>query len=155
MLHHVSGDPLLTTQPILAFGINAAARFETTPLYTELYNRYPAAFASFRKRRKAFKPGMIFLWQESTPALAMLIIRETAVSAARLRYVDSCMMTLARDYRLMGIPALALAPLGAAHERATIALVIERWLGKSALPVVVYGEYTPGVQADETVADGD
>ena len=146
----LSGDPLLTQQHILAFGSNAAGRTETTPLATALLTRYPAAFASYGKlcRQGRIQPGMIWFWRETKPALAFMVVRETPVGATRLRYVDAVMMALARDYRRENIRSVALAPLGADHEADAIHDVIERWLAKSALPVIAYTGYQPGVAAE-------
>jgi hypothetical protein len=153
-LTYVSGDPLLTQQHMLAFGSNAAGRSETTPLATALLTRYPTAFSSYGKlcHQGRIIPGMIWLWHESKPALAFLVVRETPVGATRLRYVDAVMMALARDYRRDSLRSVALAPLGAEHEQKAAKEVVERWLGKSALPMIVYNEYQPGVAA-ETAAD--
>lgn len=149
-LTYVSGDPLLTRQPILAFGSNAAGRTETTPLATALLLRYPAAFASYHKqcRQGRIKPGSTWLWYESKPALAFMVVRETPVGATRLRHVDAVIMALARDYRIENIHAIALAPLGANHELSATKEIIDRWLTKVALSVVAYTGYQPGVDAE-------
>lgn len=146
----VSGDPLLTKQPFLAFGINAAGRTETTALVTALRTRFPAAFASYEKqcRQGRIQPGTIWFWRESMPALALMVVRETPVGAARLRYVDAAIMTLARDYRLEGISGIAIAPLGAAHENTAISEIVARWLAKTALSVTLYTAYQPGEAAE-------
>jgi hypothetical protein len=151
-LTYVSGDPLLTQQHILAFGSNAAGRTETTSLATTLHTRYPAAFSSYGKlcHQGRIETGTIWFWHESKPALAFLVVRETPVGATRLRYVDAVMMTLARDYRRDNLRSVALAPLGAEHEQKATKEVIERWFSKSALPIIVYNEYQPGVAAETT-----
>src|SRR4051794_26582257 len=149
-LTYVSGDPLLTKQPMLAFGSNAAGRTETTPLTTALLTRYPAAFASYGKlcRQGRIQAGMTWFWYESKPALAFMVVRETPVGATRLRQVDAVIMALARDYRVNNIRGAAIAPLGAAHENEAIREVIDRWLAKSALPVIAYTDYQPGLAAE-------
>ena len=70
------------------------------------------------------------------PTLAFLVVRETPVGATRLRYVESVVMALARDYKIDNLRSLALAPLGADHEAEGIREVLDRWLAKSALPVL-------------------
>ena len=77
-----------------------------------------------------------------------MVVRETPVGAARLRYVDGVVMTLARDYRLDNIPGIAIAPLGADHENAAISEIITRWLAKTALSVTLYTAYQPGIAAE-------
>ncbi len=149
-LTYLSGDPLLTKQPILGFGYNAAGRTETSALASALLTRYPAAFASYGKlcRQDKIKPGMMWLWRETRPTLAFLVVRETPVGATRLRYVESVVMALARDYKIDNLRSLALAPLGADHEAEGIREVLDRWLAKSALPVLAYREYRPGIAAE-------
>ena len=146
----VSGDPLLTRQPILAFGCNAAGRTETSPLASALRARYPAAFASYDKlcRQGRIETGVTWFWRESKPTLAFMVVRETPVGATRLRYVDSVIMALARDYPLDNIRGIAIAPLGADHEAASILEIITRWLSKPALPVVAYNAYQAGVAGE-------
>ena len=143
-LTYLSGDPLLTKQPMLAFGSNAAGRTETTPLATALLTRYPTAFASYGKqcRQGRIQAGMTWFWYESKPALAFMVVRETPVGATRLRQVDAVIMALVRDYRINNIHGMAIAPLGADHENEAIHEVFERWLNKTALPVVAYTDYT-------------
>lgn len=146
----VSGDPLLTRQQILAFGSNSAGRTESAPLAMALLARYPAAFASYGKLcyQGRIKPGMTWMWRETKPVLAFMVVRETPVGATRLRYVDAVIMALARDYALDTIRSIAIAPLGAEHENEAIGEVLARWLGKSSLPVVAYAGYQPGVAAE-------
>ena len=146
----LSGDPLLTQQQILAFGINAAGRAETTPLANALLTHYPAAFSRYGKlcRHGRIKPGMTWFCYETKPALAFMVVRETPVGASRLCYVEAAIMALARDYRLDNIHSVALAPLGADHESAGIQEVIAHWLTKSALPVIAYLDYQPGLAAE-------
>ncbi len=146
-LTYLSGDPLLTHQQFLAFGMNAAGRTETTPLATALLTRYPAAFASYGKlcHQGRIAPGALWFWRETQPALAFMVVRETPVGATRLRFVEAAIMTLARDYRRESIRSVAIAPLGADHEIPATKQVIDHWLGASALPVIAYTAYQPGV----------
>jgi hypothetical protein len=149
-LTYLSGDPLLTRQQILAFGSNAAGRTETTPLAAALFNRYPAAFASYGKlcHQGKIQAGMTWYWYESKPALAFMVVRETPVGATRLRQVDAVIMALARDYRTENIRSVAIAPLGANHENEAIREVLDRWLSKTSLPVTAYTGYQPGAAAE-------
>lgn len=152
-LTYASGDPLLTKQHILAFGTNAAGRTETSPLASALRTRHPAAFASYDKlcRQGRIEPGVTWFWRESKPVLAFMVVRETSVGATRVRYVDSVIMALARDYRLDNIRSIAIAPLGADHEADSIQEIITRWLTKPALPVVAYTAYQQGVAGEVDV----
>jgi hypothetical protein len=146
-LTYTSGDPLLTRAQILCFGHNARARVEVGALPTRLLDLYPAAFATYRKQclNRRIKPGAFWIWRESQPALGFLVIRESSVGATRVRFVESVVMTLARDYRLHGLTSLALAPLGDPLEWDALRPVVDHWLSRCPLPVVVYEQYIPGV----------
>lgn len=147
----VTGDPLLTQAGYLAFGHNARGRAELGPLETALMQQYPAAFAAYQQRcRKGrMKAGEFWLWTETVPRLIFMVVRESSVGATRLRYVQSALLSLARDYPLHSIQSLALAPLGNAYEWPEVRLLVTRWLGNLSLPVTVYDEYRPGLRALE------
>ena len=146
----VTGDPLLTRAQILAFGHNAKARSESGALATLLMQRYPTAFAAYRKQCRAGRigPGDYWLCMETVPRLAFLIVRETAVGATRYRHVQSVALKLARDYRLLGIESLAIAPLARSDEWAALLPLWSQWFARTALPVTLYAAYAPGVEAE-------
>src|SRR5688572_7402483 len=104
-LFYVSGDPLLTRAQTLAFGHNLRGRTEVSKIDTALFYRYPTAFSAYQKncRNQKFHAGEYWLWRESSPMLMFMIIRESSVGATRLRFVQSVLMALARDYRLDGV----------------------------------------------------
>lgn len=147
----VTGDPLLTQMPYLAVGHNARGRSELGDFETALAQKSPAALASYTRkaRRGKIKPGTLWFWSEAQPKLIFLSIRDSAVGATRLRYVQSVLITLARDYSLYNIQGVALAPLGNAYEQPEILKLLEMWLAPSPLPIVAYTAYLQGVQADE------
>jgi len=148
----VSGDPMLTHADALAFGVNARGHIETTPLESALRRAYPAAFAAYGKQCRAtrIKSGDLWAWHDSKPPLLFWVIRESSVGAVRLRYVQSILLTLARDHKLMRLQSIALAPLGTPLEWREIQLLVQRTLARSALTVYLYETYTRGVQADES-----
>ena len=145
-LQFVSGDPLLTGCQTLALGHNRAGRTETNPLASALRNTYPAAFASYERRCKQNRQasGELYLWTQSKPQLLFLTLRDSPVGANRLRYVQSCLMSIAREYRLYNIKSLALAPIGKPHEWTDIKALYETWFTKSKLSVIVYQDYQAG-----------
>lgn len=147
----VAGDPLLTSAQTLAFGYNAEGKTEVGGLGIALLTRYPAAFSSFSRqsRNGQIKPGGYWIWRDSKPQLMFLAIRQTASGATRMRYIESALMTLARDYRLEMLNSLAIAPLSTSPEWTAIKPLIDHWLGSSSLSVVVYDRYSPGVRAEE------
>lgn len=150
-VRYVSGDLLLTGAQVIAFGCNAKGRTELGPLETALLTRFPAAFSSYRKRCSTgrIRAGTTWLWRETTPMLLFLVVRDSSLGATRLRYVQSALMALARDYRLESIRSVALARLGNESEWPAFRPVIDYWLGNSALPVYVYESYLPGERAAE------
>ena len=149
-LTYASGDPFLSPAQTLAFGYNARARSETTPFMMEMQRRYPAAFASYRKQcnQNRLKTGDLWIWRESVPRLAFMVVRETSVGATRPRYIDRVALRIARDYQLEGITSLAIAGLGRDHENPSIREALELMLAGSTLPVVVYEDYIPGVAVE-------
>ncbi|MEO1645299.1 MAG: hypothetical protein AAFR67_08935 [Chloroflexota bacterium] len=153
-LAFVTGDPLLTTCKMLGFGHNQRAGTEVTPLFMHLMRQYPPAFADYEQacRKARQKSGQLHIWRESMPELLFMTVRDSHVGATRLRYVQACLLVIARDYRLHGIESLAIAPLGDIHEQADILPLFRMWLNDVSIPVVVYKAYTAGVKADESKA---
>ncbi|NWG18377.1 MAG: hypothetical protein HXY41_17270 [Chloroflexi bacterium] len=148
----ISGDPLLSQMQTLGFGFNARAGMEVGALETRLIDRYPAAFSAYRKlcHSGRIKPGAIWIWRESRPYLAFLVIRESAQGSTRLRFLEAAMMALARDYRLYGLESLALTPLGSREEWPLLKPVVEYWLSACPLPVTLYEQYMPGVAGEDS-----
>jgi hypothetical protein len=155
-LHLVSGDPLLTRAQVLAFGVNVLGRAEIGPLETQLFTRFPTAFAAYRKQCRSGRIvlGGYWTWRESRLFLNFLVIRESPVGATRLRFVQSALMKLARDYRLEGFTSVAIAPLGTHAEWPEIIPILRYWLEPIALPVIVYEQVQPGVRVDEALPAG-
>jgi len=149
----VSGDPLLTRAQCLMIGHNAKGRTELGTLETQLLNRYPAAFASYTRlcKQQRLQSGGLWTWRDSQPTLLFAIVRASSVGATRIRYVQSIVMRLARDYRMEGIKSLAIAPLGNPTEWPEVKSVVTYWLRESKLPVVIYERYLPSVQAEENI----
>lgn len=150
-VHIISGDPTLTKADLLALGHNAHGRTELGALETRLMQQYSAAFASYTRlaQRGQRKPGTWWLWADTRPRLMFMTVRNSSVGATRLRYVESVLMSIAREYELYSIKSLAIAPLGNQYENQEILSLIERWLAKISLPVVAYSDYVPGLSADE------
>jgi hypothetical protein len=146
----LTGDPLLTDAQTLAFGYNARGRSEVGAFETRLVYQYPAAFATYNKqcRQGKIRPGGLWVWRESKPHLAFLVVRESSVGMTRARFVEAVALTLARDYRLEGITSLAIAPTGTSGEWPLLMHIFARWLGASALPVTLYERYEPGVKGE-------
>jgi len=136
----VSGDPLQTTCQTLAIGHNRTGRTEMDDFSRDLMRKFPAAYASYeqrcRKNRQA--SGELYLWTQSKPRLLFLTVRDSSVGATRLRHVQQCLITVARDYRQYQIESLAIAPLSIPQEWEEIRALIERWLSKMPVQVEIY-----------------
>jgi hypothetical protein len=147
MIRYVSGDPLLTDAPILAFGWNLRGRAETGALESALMQRYPTAFAAFSKqaRQERVRIGTIWLWRETIPSLGFMVVRDTPYGTTRLRHVEAIAMSLARDHKRDGIHSLALVIPGQTYDRPIMRAALERWLNAVSLPVMVFDEYQPGI----------
>lgn len=150
-LHYVTGDPAFTNAHTLAIGYNAAGRTETGACEMRLMRQFPAGFADYTRdaKRGRHKTGSIHLWATSTPNLLFLTVRESAVGATRLRYVQTALTTLARDYTRHSITSLALAPLGSDYERDDLHILYERWLQSLPIPIAIYTTYEANIPADE------
>ncbi len=149
-LTYLSGDPLLTTCQILAFGHNAKGRAELGALETRLHDLYPAAFATYGKqcRSERVRPGMWWTWREATPALGFMVVRESSVGATRLRFVESVLLTLVRDHQLENIQSIAFAPVGTGEEWPLLRPVFDYWLSAVPFSCMVYTQYVPGLAAE-------
>lgn len=149
-LRYIKGDPFLTRRQTLALGYNARARIENTPLGMEISRRYPAAIAAFRKQASSgkLKAGDLWVWRESAPHLALMIVRDSSVGATRPRYVDAACLRIARDYALEGITSLAIAPLGRADEAENVHEALNMLLPGCPLDILIYEDYLPGVDAE-------
>ncbi|MCA9888042.1 MAG: hypothetical protein KC546_06705 [Anaerolineae bacterium] len=152
-INYVSGDPALTQADVLALGHNARGRTELGALETRLMQQFSPAFATYTRlaRRGQQTPGTWWLWVDTRPQLAFLTVRSSSVGATRLRYVESVLMSISREYEIHAIKSIALAPLGNQYEQEEILKLIERWLSGIRLPVVAYTEYVPDVAADEAL----
>ncbi|HRF98515.1 MAG TPA: hypothetical protein PLZ51_25080 [Aggregatilineales bacterium] len=136
----VIGDPLATTAQVLAFGHNARGRTELGVFETRLMQTHPPAFAMYQKQCRAgqIKAGDLWLWRENTPQLMFMAVRDSSVGATRLRYVQANAIRIAREYPLLGIKSLAIAPLGNPYEWAEIRQILAMWLDKTKLDVTIY-----------------
>lgn len=149
-LIHTTGDPLLTHAQVLLIGHNQRGRTEMHPFTMRVSHHSPPAFAAYQKmcRQGRLSAGDIWLWRDSQPMLLFAVVRASAVGATRLRYVQSAIMRLARDYRLEGIKSLAVAPLGVPQEQSDIDLILAQWLALLPVPVIIYDDVLAGVAGE-------
>jgi len=150
-LKFVSGDPLLTQCNVLALAHNARGQTEMNTFTQHLMRKFPPAFSNYVQscRKGKQNGGNLYLWTESKPRLLFLTVRDSGAGATRLRHVQKCLMTIARDYRLLSIKSLAIAPIGDNLERPEIKPLYEKWFAHAKYNVIVYENYELGTAADE------
>jgi hypothetical protein len=135
-----TGDIFATRAQALAVGLNSVGRIEVAPFFTALHDRYPAFMADYQKRGHAGKlvPGDIWIWRESQPWLAGLIVRETPQGATRLRYVEAALLNLSKNWEREGIVSLAVMQFISAPDWTPIRALFDEYFGRSALQLMVY-----------------
>jgi hypothetical protein len=146
------GDIFLTQAHAVALGLSANGRLGVSPFHTALHDRYPVFVSECYKRGRAetLLPGSVWVWREGQPWLVGLVVQETPQGAARLRYVEVAMLNLYKDWEREGLHSLALMRFGDDSEWPAVRAVIEDYLNRIPLPVIVYEDYQPGVAAEET-----
>lgn len=151
----VSGDPLLTTCQVLAFGYNARGQSESRDEQIRLHQHFPAMFSVFKRqvRKSKIKSGDIWQWNETTPHFHLWLIRETPFGATRIRYVQSIVMRFVRDYQLYDIRSLALIRPGTELEYEEFKPILYQWLDPLPIPIVIYETVEVGVEADESLPE--
>jgi len=148
---YVQGDIFLSRAPALGLGTNTQGAVESSPLAAAFLDRYPAAFAAYRKQARAgrIRPGDVWVWREAAPWLVLLAVRTGPSGATRPRHVEAAMQRLARDWQREGLRGLAVTCLGDDTEWPYLRPVIDLWLANSPLPIVIYEAHRPGVWALE------
>lgn len=147
----VNGDIFHTRAQTVALAIDASGRLGTTPLYTALHDRYPVFVSEYHKRGRAnlLVPGSMWIWREGTPWIVGLVVRETPQGATRLRYVESAMLNLLKNWQYEGITSLALMRLGDDQEWPHARQIVESYLAKMGLPATIYEAFKAGIRAEE------
>lgn len=148
----VQGDVFLTQALAVAVALSANGRQGVSPFHTALHDRYPVFISECYKRGRAetLPPGTVWVWREGQPWLVGMVVQETPHSAARLRHVEAAMLNLYKIWEHEGLRSLALMRFGDDSEWSTVRAVIEGYLNRMPLPVIVYEDYQPGVAAEES-----
>jgi hypothetical protein len=146
----VQGDIFLTRARAVAVGVSASGRFAVTPFHTALHDRYPVFISECSKRGRgsALAPGAVWVWREARPWLVGMVIQETPPGAVRLRYVEAALLNLYQDWEREGLRSVAMMRFGDDGEWPAVRAILEDYLGRIALPVIVYESYQPGVDGE-------
>ncbi|WP_119072797.1 hypothetical protein [Aggregatilinea lenta] len=131
-----------TTAQAVGIGLAANGRLGVSPLHTALADRWPAFVSVYRQRGRGglLAPGDVWIWRESTPWLVGLIVRETPQGAARLRYVEQALLSLAQVWEQEGLHSLALAGLAEPDDSARVDELLQRIFNRNGLSLTVYGD---------------
>lgn len=147
----VKGDIFQTRAQAIALGINAAGRSDSSELHVALQDRYPVFASEYRRRGRAglLRPGTLWTWREGKPWIIGMAVQETPQGAARLRFVEAAMLSLLKNWQQEQLTALALMRLGTDAEWPQVREVVAHYLSQTALPVIVYEAYVPGIAAEK------
>lgn len=147
----VRGDILLSRAPAIGIDVNARGQHEDHPLAVAFADRFPAAFAAFHKQARAsnIQAGSWWIWRESTPWLALLVMRQSSAGATPLRHIEAIAQRIAQDWQQESLCGLALARPGDPADWPAFRDILLYWLASCPLNIVVYEEQAPGVRATE------
>lgn len=148
----VRGDLFLSGAQTLGHGVNCRGKMGAG-IATEFRRRFPEMFEAYREicRTGELEPGRYFLWKESTPWVLNLAT-QASTHGARPEFVRDALHAFARRCEAEGVTSLALPRLaaglgGLAWEE--VRAILEEAFAELPIPVHVYEEYLPGVQAEQ------
>ena len=146
----VQGDIFLTRAPAIAIGLNATGRLGVTPVHTALQDRYPVFVSDYHKRGRtdSLTPGSLWVWREGTPWVVGLVVGETLQGVIRLRYVETAMLNLIKNWEREGLRSLAMMRMGGDAEWPGVREVVLHYAAQMALDITLYDAYLPGVAAE-------
>lgn len=160
MLKMVSGDILKTSAQMIAQGVAPEDHFNQG-LARSLRELYPSMAKDFRHYCKVShpKPGNVWLWGSADgKRIANLLTQEPAPNKqghpgkASSKNVNHALRNLRSLIEDEGITSVALPRLATGvggMDWDQVSELIERHLGALDIPVYVYEEFRPGIQADE------
>ncbi|NLF78392.1 MAG: hypothetical protein GX573_22085 [Chloroflexi bacterium] len=146
----VQGDIFQTSAQAVALGLSVSGRLSVAPLWTAVQDRCPVFVSDYHKRSRAgsLSPGDLWVWREGTPWLVGMVVRDTPQSAARARYVETALLNLYKHWQREQLGSLALMAFDEGIEWAAVRGLIEDYLGRIELPVIVYERYEPGAAVE-------
>ncbi len=162
MIHHVTGDILLSRAQALAHGVAPNDHFDTG-LALSLRQDWPALHKDFRHYLHTAhpKPGGLWVWRGTDGRrLINLFTQEPAPSEhahpgkASYHNVTLCLRELHKLVVSESIPSLALPRLATGVgglDWDQVEPLIVQHLGSLHIPVYLYTTYQKGVAADEPV----
>ncbi|WP_010582204.1 macro domain-containing protein [Schlesneria paludicola] len=160
MLHEVSGDILLTKTQAIAHGIAPNDHFDRG-LALALREKWPMMATDFRHYANQChpKPGEIWAWGGFNARVFCLITQEgehahgAKPGKATIANVNHCLRRLRHELEKGEIQSIALPKLATGVgglDWTDVRPLIQSHLDGLSIPVFVYSEYAPSVQATQT-----
>jgi O-acetyl-ADP-ribose deacetylase (regulator of RNase III) len=164
MIHHLSGDLLLSKADLVCHGVAPHDDFKHG-LALALREAWPAMYKDFRHfcKQQNPKPGTVWLWQGKDPGgrlvrLAALFTQEPPAhegghpGRARTEHVNHALHELKKlvepqPWTSIALPRLATGVGGLDWQH--VLPLLQAQLGALKASVLVYSEYKPGVAAKE------
>lgn len=160
MIHQVSGDILLSKAQVIAHGVSPNDPMKQG-LALALHEKYPAMHKDFHHwcSQTHPKPGSIWMWGGPDGVRVVNLITQeggygqgSGPGLATLQHVRSALRELAHLATAESFTSIALPRLATGVGRLDwkdVWPIVEDRLGRLPIPVVVYSEFHPRVQAAE------
>lgn len=160
MIKEVSGDILLSKADAIAHGVAPGDHFNQG-LAMSLRERWPAMFKDFRHYCHQSHPKTGELWTWSGVGgthIVNLFTQEAAYDKgskpgkASLDHVAHALKALKKEAEKNSYKSIAITRLGTGVgglDWDEVRPLIDQYLGELKIPVYVYGEYKPGIEAAE------
>lgn len=163
MIHHVSGDILLTRAQVIAHGVSPNDPM-TQGLALALRNKYPAMHKDFHHwcSQTHPAPGAVWMWGGADGVrIVNLLTQEGGYGhgarpgRATTKHVRDALRELAKlavaeAFTSIALPRVATGVGGLDWD--DVRPVIEERLGALQIPVIVYSEFKPEQRAQEPLA---
>lgn len=160
MIKEVAGDILLTKSKVLAHGVAPNDNF-ATGLALALREQWPAMYKDFRHYSQTFTPKVGGLWTWAGVGGVQIVNLYTQEPApnygsrpgrASIENVNHCLKALRQliaeeKFESVALPRLATGVGGL--EWKDVKPLVDKHLGHLSIPVYVYTNYHPGVEAEE------
>lgn len=163
MIQEVTGDILLSKAHAIAHGIAPGDHFDRG-LALALRERWPSLARDFRHfcHTSGPKAGQAWTWGSETGTRIICLLTQDAAAneharpgPARLESVNHALKELSQIAKAEKLSSLALPRLATGVGGLTweaVRPLIDKHLGEFDIPVFVYSQYQPGVQAQEFAA---
>ncbi len=166
MLHHVSGDILLSDSDAIAHGVAPDDHFENGLAFA-LRERWPAMYKDFRHycHTRHPKPGGLWTWGGPEGVRVVNLLTQEPPSGhhhtghpgpAKVKHVNHALKALAKLIKKEGWKSVALPRIatGVGHlDWDDVHPLIESHLGSLDADIYVYEVFHAGEQADESAAE--